>query len=119
MRVSCFLFSLWKWLPLNSEGEGGKGEVAVFCTKRRDRRSNKVLIESTTPFHHAQGEGPYRVSSPLGLTFLTASQRITPVHYNTVSVDPGMIVFSGMCDINIYIPSSSWVFCRMLNVLLF
>ena len=36
----------------------GQGEVAVFSTKRRDRRDRIGLVESATICHHAQVVGP-------------------------------------------------------------
>ena len=50
----------------------GEGEVAVFCAKRWDSRSNEALTESMTPYHEAQVVGPYWVSNPLRLTVQTA-----------------------------------------------
>ena len=39
------------------KGEG-EGEVAFFSTKRWDRRNRVDLIESATPCHDAQVDGP-------------------------------------------------------------
>ena len=50
----------------------GEGEVAFFSAKRWDRRNRADLIESATPCHDAQVEGPYRDSNPLRLTILAA-----------------------------------------------
>eukprot|EP00112_Aurelia_sp_Birch-Aquarium-sp1_P016245 Seg3668.9 transcript_id=Seg3668.9/GoldUCD/mRNA.D3Y31 product="hypothetical protein" protein_id=Seg3668.9/GoldUCD/D3Y31 len=47
-------------------------EVAVFSTKRWDRRSRIGLIESATLFQDAQMVGLYRLSNPVRLTVLAA-----------------------------------------------
>ena len=67
----------------------GESEVAVFSAKRWDRRSSQALIESATPCHDAQVEGPYCVSNPLRLTVLASKSEdytTAPRHLQSCAV---------------------------------
>ena len=48
----------------------GEGKIAVVNSKRYDRRSREVLIESVAPCFEARVVGPCQVSSPLRLNAL-------------------------------------------------
>ena len=64
--------SLFQQIIVTENESEGEGEVAVFSTKRWDRRNRADLIESATPCHDAQVVGSYRGSNPLHLTVWTS-----------------------------------------------